>query len=243
MKSLVTHRAALACLAQRLAFGCLLTLSSGGAFAATATPVFEDRFEGREEIGEQYRTGRGHQGGWKVVEGSLVGEQVRSDHGATIRWKADYADLDLTFDFEFAGGTRFNVVFDDKKEKSVHAGHICRVSVSPRMVSLSDDKTGSMNLKVREMRKDKDLSQEKQAELQAILEETASKAKVRLKQGKRYTLRVRIEDDTMSVALDGKPVASLTSPGLAHPTKNELGFTVNGKRFVFDNIVTYDVAR
>ena len=42
--------------------------------------------------------------------------------------------------------------------------------------------------------------------------------------------------DEMRVALDGKPVASLKSPGFAHPTKSGFGFTVSDKEVHFDNL-------
>ena len=83
-----------------------------------------------------------------------------------------FKDIDIEFDFRFNGGTRFNFVLDDQNEKSVHSGHICRVSISPKMVSVSDDKTGSMNLEVRTQRQDKDLSDEGKAALEATLAAT-----------------------------------------------------------------------
>ena len=40
----------------------------------------------------------------------------------------------------------------------------------------------------------------------------------------------------MAAFLDGKPIARLQSPGIAHPTKTNVGFTVNGELIDFDNL-------
>ena len=60
----------------------------------------------------------------------------------------DFDDVDIQFNFRFGDGKSFNFVIDDANEKSVHAGHICRVSIIPKYLRIGDDKTGSMNLEV-----------------------------------------------------------------------------------------------
>ena len=40
----------------------------------------------------------------------------------------------------------------------------------------------------------------------------------------------------MKVAVDGKPVAKLRSPGIAHETKTSFHFTVNGSGMRFDDV-------
>jgi hypothetical protein len=44
--------------------------------------------------------------------------------------------------------------------------------------------------------------------------------------GKWHDLQVTIAGDTLSVAIDGKDVASFASPGIAHPTKRMLRLSV-----------------
>ena len=87
----------------------------------------------------------------------MVARQNRPEHGTVNRRELDYSNMQFQFDFRFTEPKQWcnvNVVFDDSKEKSVHSGHISRVSISlPRdSVYLSDDKLGSMNLEVRNMR-------------------------------------------------------------------------------------------
>ena len=54
-----------------------------------------------------------------------------------------------------------NLNFTDLGEKSVHAGHLFSVVISPSQVLFKDLKTGVMNLEIREARKNKTLSQAK----------------------------------------------------------------------------------
>ena len=198
--------------------------------------VFTDDYEDRTEIGKAYATSRGHEDSWSVVDGVLVGKQTKTDHGAVIRTELNFDDVDIQFDFRFSGGKSFNFVIDDAHEKSVHAGHICRVSVFPKYLKIGDDKTGSMNLKVREKRQDKNLSSTDTEALQNLLDRTQSSAKIGIKPGEWHTLRIRIRGDVMKAFLNGDLVTSLRSPGFDHPTKTKFGFTVNGEAIDFDNL-------
>ncbi|EMI47072.1 arylsulfatase A [Rhodopirellula sp. SWK7] len=200
---------------------------------------FADDFEGRSDLGPRYDTARATMDAWTLVDGALIGMQTYDDHGAVIRTQLPFDDIDLEFDFRFNGGTRFNLVMDDKNEKSVHAGHICRVSISPKRLTIGDDKTGGMNLKVRELRQKASLSEAEKLNLANVLARTHSSAAIAIKRGEWHCLRVRIQDDIMNVTLDGEEVASLQSPGFAHPTKTKFGFTVNGATIDFDNIKVF----
>lgn len=204
--------------------------SSGG-----WSPAFNDDFEGRSSIGERYTTALGMEDAWTVVDGILVGKQTRDDHGSVIRTEIDFSDVDIRFDFRFNGGKSFNFVIDDKNEKSVHAGHVARASIFPKRLIISDDKTGGMNLEVRKMRKDKNLSKEDSKKLEGIMRSTRSSVPIEIKTGKWHNLRIRMKNDIMKVFIDGELATSLRSKGFAHPTKNKLGFTVNGESIEFDN--------
>jgi len=219
----------------------LLTLSLGftcSVSAANANPtiVFSDDFTGRSEIGGDYVSQKEWMGDWTVVDGVLVGKQLNPDHGAIIRVLREFQNLEVEFDFRFSGGTRWNFVVDDHNYQPVHAGHICRLSLSPNSIKVADDKTGAMDLKIRHQRQDKNLPAARRDALDAYLETKQANAKLDLKKGQWYKLRVVIQDDTMSAYLDGKLVTSLRSPGFAHPTKTKFGFTVNGSTTEFDNL-------
>lgn len=198
--------------------------------------IFTDDFNGRMELGPNYTTHVEWKGDWTIVDGVLVGKQMNPGHGATIRLFQDFTNLDMEFDFRFNGGTRWNFVVDDQNYQPVHAGHICRLSISPNSIKVADDKTGFMDLNIRTQRQDKNLPEDQRKALDAFLATKQADAPLDLKKGQWYNLRVVIDGDVMSAYIDGKKVASLRSPGFAHPIKNKFGFTVNGATTEFDNI-------
>ena len=56
--------------------------------------------------------------------------------------------------------------------------------------------------------------------------------------GKWHELQVQIEGDEISVAIDGSAVGSFHSPGIAHPTKRMLRFSVP-RNAVVDDVKIY----
>ena len=199
--------------------------------------AFEDNFDGRAEVGDGYVVPENNAGAWTIQDDHLVGKQVKDNHGSVIRAAVDFGDVDIKFDFRFRGSTRFNLVIDDGKEKSVHAGHICRASITPKSLLISDDKTGYMNKEVRKKRKDKSLSSEESAALEAQVSRTRKTVPIKVGDQQWHTLRLRVKGNIMKAFLDGEMVSSLRSPGFAHPTKDKCGFTVNGESVDFDNLV------
>ncbi|MFD2255241.1 family 16 glycoside hydrolase [Luteolibacter algae] len=201
--------------------------------------IFSDDFENRSEVGKNYVTSLGDDKSWTVEDGILIARQTKESHGCVIRKEHKFDDLDVKFDFRFTGGKSFNFVIDDKNEKSVHAGHICRVSIFPKRIVIGDDKTGNMNLEIRGQRQNKDLPAAEKKKLEEFLSHTQSSAAVDLETGQWYTMRVRLVGDLMEAYLDGKLITSLKSPGISHPTKTKFGFTVNGSTIDFDNLAIY----
>lgn len=204
-----------------------------------ASKLFSDDFNGRTTLGDAYSVAKAKNGAWSIKDGVLIGKQTESDHGTVIRTEFPFDDVDIQFDFRFRGGKSFNFVIDDKNEESVHAGHICRVSVNSSTIRIGDDKIGSMNLEVRKMRQSKDLPEKQQTELSALLKRTQAKTDVQIKSSQWHHLRIRIQKDVMTVVLDGDKKVSLKSPGIDHPTKNKLGFTVIGTSIDFDNFTVH----
>lgn len=212
-------------------------------FADNRRLDFEDNFDDRAELGSGYVPSISSDGAWTFKEGILVGTQTRSDHGSVMRKQLAFRNIDIEVDFRLNGGTRFNFVIGDKNEKSTHAGHICRVSLKPPRVNVSDDKTGIYNLDIRAMRLDPNLSDKKKEWLATFLKDKNDAGQFDIKQGEWYRLRVRIKNDLMEAYIDGELIASVQSPGIAHPTKTQFGMTVNGSTIDFDNMKVYDVER
>lgn len=205
--------------------------------------IFEDDFEGRSELGPGYKTALASSEAWTFVDGKLVGKQTNDGHGSVMRKFMDFKDIDVEIDIRFNGGTRFNFVIDDENEKSVHAGHICRVSISPNKMTVSDDKTGIYNLDIRAMRQDASLSADKKEWLADFLKDKNDSGIVDMQMGQWYRLRVVIDGDLMEAYLDGKRIVGVRSAGIAHPTKTKFGMTVNGSTIDFDNLKVYRVSK
>ena len=198
-----------------------------GPLAEKGELLFSDDFE-RTELGDW----KVIIPGFKVADGVLVATQDREDHGSVGRVYLPMKDVILSFRFQLAGSPTFNVVFDDKNHKGTHAGHICRVAVAKTQIRLGDDKEGIMRNDIFEMRKDP----AKKAAADELLKGRGSTAKASVEQNRWYDMTIEIVGDEMRVSLDGKPIGFLKSPGLAHPTKESVHFTVNGKETRFDDV-------
>jgi hypothetical protein len=198
-----------------------------GPLAKKGQLLFADDFE-RTELGDW----KVIIPGFKVAAGVLVATQDRADHGSVGRVYVPMKDIVMSFRFKLAGSPRFNVVFDDKNHKGSHAGHICRVAFAQKQIRLGDDREGIMRNDIFAMRRDP--KQKKVAE--KLLEGRGISAKANLESNRWYEVTIEIFSDQMRVTLDGKAVGVLKSPGLAHPTKQSVHFTVNGNATHFDEV-------
>ncbi|MBG89335.1 MAG: hypothetical protein CMO80_20900 [Verrucomicrobiales bacterium] len=205
-----------------------------GRLAKKGKLLFSDDFE-RSRLGD-----------WKIIipgfrvqAGVLVGTQDRADHGSVGRVYVPMKDFIMQFRFKLAGSPRFNLVFDDKKHKGSHAGHIARVAYAQRQIRLGDDKEGIMRNDIFAMRRDP----KRKAEADKLIEGRGVHLKAKLAQDRWYTTTIEIVGDAMRVSLDGKPIGFLRSPGLAHPTKESAHFTVSGKATHFDNVRIWEAKR
>ncbi len=193
------------------------------------TLIFEDSFE-REMLGDRWQVPIKF---FSIRNGRLLGqEDPARGHGAVTRAVVPFRNAVIEFAFRFTDGKSFNLVINDKACKSVHAGHICRVSFSPTRVRIADDKEGFMKNEVFAIRQDK----ARRAEVQQLLNGRDVIIPNKLAAGQWHRATVTIADDTMSVRVDGESIGSLTSSGIAHPTKTDFGFTVIGHEIEFDDV-------
>jgi hypothetical protein len=121
--------------------------------------------------------------------------------------------------------------FADPQCKEVHAGHLLAVRVSPKQVLLQDLKTGQMRLDIQTARQAK---QKLSAEQEAALKGKQKPFPQAIAVGQWHDLVVTIAGAEVSVSVDGKPVGSLSSPGIAHPTKRQLRLAVPRNAVVDD---------
>jgi hypothetical protein len=205
--------------------------------------LFSDDFE-RAELGKA----------WGAVvptfpleNGTLKGTQTRVNapaadgkpavvgHQAVIGTDVPTKDSVVELKFKFAGATAVSVEFDDRKFTGSHYGHICFARVTRKSVIIADQKEGSMRNDVYAMTQPSE-----KEERNKLLKGRSASFPVKLEQDKWYTLEVETVGDEMRASIDGKPVAYLKSPGIAHPTKSKLEFGCQGKDGYFDDIKIWD---
>lgn len=219
-----------------------LTLTSGVFAGDRGSLIFEDDFERNESQEVKDEIGEGWGSNSKTRAGG--NKQVDLKDGAmhiTMHATADHA-VSVTHDAEFQDGSvemRFmledeqdllGLDFADAKFKEVHAGHLFKVTVGTRKVTIDDMKTGGMNMEFYDAKKAKTLTPE-QKKLIASMKKTYP---VKLEAGKWYALVVNINGDSVTASIDGKEVAAQSSAGFAHPTKRMLRLSVPKSAVVDD---------
>ena len=197
------------------------------------TLIFSDDFE-RTDLGAWRQVCQT----FTVAAGVMKGSQTRDDHGAVGSIKTAFSDGVIEFKFRFEGATSINAVCDDKAWKGTHAGHICRATITPKLIRLGDDKEGGMRNDIFEMRKDP----KRRAEGDKLMEGRTKTFPMTITTGEWHRLTMEIIGDEMRVSLDDKFVGSLKSPGFAHPAKSDFHFTVNGKDALFDEVRVWNAA-
>jgi hypothetical protein len=153
-----------------------------------------------------------------------------ADHGVAIFHDVDFQDGAVELKFKLRPGDDLGVDFVDRQLKTVHAGHLCIARVTNQRLTLSDSKTGVMDLKIYERRKAGD----KSPELAKFLKTKTAAFKLDLDPEAWHTMLIVIEGDQMRATIDGRPVGQFRSEGIAHPTKRMITLAVNKSAEVDD---------
>jgi hypothetical protein len=196
--------------------------------AKKGAPLFGDDFE-RKEIGSGWLA---NAPSFTIVEGVLVGRQMRAEHGAVASAPVAFQDAIIEFKFRFEGAAAINAVCDDKAWTGSHAGHICRVTITPKVIRLGDDKEGGMRNDILALRQDA----ARKAEGDKLMEGRVASFNQTIEPHRWYKMTIEIVGDEMRASLDDRPVGFLKSSGIGHPTKSHFHFTVNGKDAQFDDV-------
>jgi hypothetical protein len=203
-------------------------------FAAAVRPPpvgepFQDSFA-RTTLGDQWQIAGGV---YSLQDGHLtVGEKEGNNHPAIVKIWKDFRDIELKFSFRFEGSPAFNVVFNDMNEKSVHSGHVVRLSFAPKSVTLTDDKLGLMSLQWVDKRNDPKFK----PDIDAVRAKTSRQFPADFQPGKWYAVTMLVVGDEMRVWVDGKFIGKFNSPGFAHPTKQSFHFSVSGRDISLDDV-------
>ena len=239
---------------------CLMAASLAAADDASwlqtkGTLLFHDAFE-REETG----TGlKGIGNGWESATADRVPQIKQADldagimkiasatkeagHAAHIHHDAGFADGGVIVRFKFPGlnkAENLQLGFVDRELKDVHAGHLCYATLSQTDLSLSDRKTGSMNLAIKKKRADDAAAKKKpDPALEAMLK-TKTLATPFKADTEWHILTLVTEGDEMRFTLDGKPLAAHRSEGYAHDMKRWFSFLANSTVWI-DDVKIYQV--
>ena len=143
-----------------------------------------------------------------------------------------FKDAIIEFRFRLDGAASIQAVCDDKNFEGSHAGHLCRATITPKLIRLGDDKEGGMRNDILEMRKDP----ARKAEGDKLMVGRTETFPMTITPGEWHRMSIEIAGDEMRVCLDDKPAGYLKSPGIAHPTKSYFHFTVGGKFASFDDM-------
>jgi hypothetical protein len=208
----------------------LVSFATTLAFAETPASTYSRELFSDDFSSNAFGPRWGHyKSGSVVKDGMLVGITPEgSDHSAVdnIKFPGE-RDLEVAVKFRFVSeqAKSFNLWFDDKDYKGSHAGHICQASISPKGVILSDAKTGGFDLTggLYDRKKANQLTAEEKAMLATKTKNFP--ATVSLQEW--HTLVAQTKGDELIVSIDGKPVGSFKSSGIAHDTKSLVSLTTN----------------
>ena len=211
--------------------------------------LFSDDFKGTE------RDKRWH----RVVDtftfenGALKGTQTRDQnipaadgkpevkaHAAVYGLELPTKDSVVEAKIRFDGATMIDVEFDDRKYTGSHYGHIARAQAKLNGVTILDEREGTQNSRVVELRKDPVVNKE---EINRIIGSHSITYPAKLEPGKTYLFTVETVGEEMRVAIDGKVAAYLKSEGIGHPTKSKIELGVAGKSGWFEEIKVWNAER
>ena len=222
-----------------LLFTCLHLNASKQDFG---TLIFEDRFERAEsqelkdEPGNEWttssdKTAKGHKE-VDLRDGHMyIYTHAEANHATSVRHAFDFKDgtLGLRFMLEDKEDT-LTLNFADMDLKSVWAGHLFKVTIGTNNVKITDQKTGEMDLRIRDAKKNNsltDLDKER-------ISRKSTPFPVRLKTNQWHQVYTTIRGDEISCTIDGKLIGTFKSEGFAHPTKRLLRLLVAKNAFVDD---------
>ncbi len=225
------------------AFAVLFVLVTSAMAEELGQLIFQDDFERSEsqELKDEPGNGWGTnsksraKGNKQVVlrDGAMyIYLHAEADHAVSVTQPAEFTDgaVELRFKLDDARDS-LGLNFADLQFKEVHAGHLFAVRVHPAKVVLQDLKTGNMRLDIRTARQAKQpLNEEQKAAIQGKEKNVPHEVKI----GEWHDLLVQVSGDELSVRIDGQPVGSFRSPGIAHPTKRLLRLAVPRNAWVDD---------
>ena len=214
----------------------LLTLPTDPAVLIDDAFERAEQDDSKEQVGGGWGTNsKSRAQGMKQVDlddGALhITRHEVADHGVSVVHEAAFKDATITLRFKLPPKGDLGLNIADMNEKSVHAGHICMLQITPTKVQIRDLKTGNMRLDLRTKRK---AGEKLTAAEQELIASRGHAVKRKTKPGVWHDLTLTIAGETMTATIDGEQAATFTSPGIGHETKSRLRVAVNNEAWIDD---------
>ncbi|MDA0347312.1 MAG: hypothetical protein O3C20_07905 [Verrucomicrobia bacterium] len=219
-----------------------LVLASNVWSSEYGTLIFQDTFdrtesqELKDEPGNGWTTSSDTTAkGYKEVDlrdGHLyIYTHAEANHATSVRHEFAFRDgtLGLRFMLEDEDDT-LTLNFADMDLKTVWAGHLFKVTIGTSDVMITDQKTGEMDLKIREARQNNTISE---AEKNLLAKKSTSFPN-KLATNRWHQVYATINGDELTCTIDGKLIGTFRSEGFAHETKRLLRLLVAKNAYVDD---------
>ncbi|MFD2257933.1 hypothetical protein ACFSSA_14725 [Luteolibacter algae] len=206
--------------------------------------IFDDNFNRedkgeKDDLGEDWSTSSESraQGDKQndLVDGTLVMTiSPLADHSISTRhdFEESFKNLVLSLRFMLPEDGSLKLAYNDKNHKEVHAGHINGITIRTNSIHLDDERTGRFNLKYAD--------DKSSPEAKAAMAASSKTFPLNLKNDRWYEIVTWHNDETLTVYIDGKEVASFSSPGFGHETKQNFAFAVP-KIAVVDDLKMWEI--
>jgi len=171
-----------------------------------------------------------------IEEGVLVGiEEKDGGHAAVhgVKDLAPFSDVEVSLRLKFEGSKSTNLAFNHKGFKESHAGHICRVVLTPTKATLKDGVTGNFRNDIFELIQSKKLDDA----TKEYLKTKQKDYKVNIAEHTWVEVTIRIKNDVMELWLDNKLVGDFQSEGIAHQGKNSFTLVTSKEAVHYDDVV------
>jgi len=150
-------------------------------------------------------------------------------HQAVIGNDIPTKDSVIEFRFKLGGAQSVTAEYDDRKFNGSHYGHICMARIAADKITLTDQK----GLAVARPEGATGEPPAPAGRKNVVFPITVDPATW-------HTFMLETVNDTMRASIDGKAVAFLQSPGIAHPTKSKVEFGCMGKDGFFDDLKVWN---
>jgi hypothetical protein len=153
-----------------------------------------------------------------------------ANHGVSIRHDAPFKNgiVEVKFKITDKKGIAFN--FNDPAiKKTVWAGHVCQIKVTPSLIKIVDQKEGVFKLTIHSKRK----AGVDKKELQKLLKGKSKNFQRNTAINKWHQIKIKFEDDLITVWIDNEEIGKHKSIGYAN-LKQNIAFAVSGEAAVDD---------